>query len=413
MRNQAGFNLTALALLAPIAAANGGEDLDRVHVPALKNVTVTASPGKGITFDAGDEFKLNIYNRVQVAWQFSERDNGNGAQMTFRVRRARTKFKGHAFSPETQFQIYLEWATSGNNLLDAFIRQELWANDQWTLHARAGAGKPGYGKEFTGSSGKLEFVDRSVASRTFSGQRTTGLIFSAAGMEGKFNASIGIHNNDPAAGNLYGSAPNTANADNKLDYHANIRYDVNGDMGGESYAQGDLDHTQQWNASFHASLWVGNATAGAGDVDVLAINAGGAFKLKGVHALVEVFFHNAEAANVPTATDSEAMGWNGQVSYTLQNGWGFALRGSMVSVDRLSTGATQYIAPASGGLTSGGTALSGTGDVTEITLGINKYFNGHGRKVQADVTFQTVESDTTGVQDADNIIFRIQATLAV
>ena len=49
----------------------------------------------------------------------------------------------------------------------------------------------------------------------------------------------------------------------------------------------------------------------------------------------------------------------------------------------------------------------------EFTVGVNKFFDGHARKIQADFTFQQVDNDNAGLMDDDNLIFRIMATLAI
>lgn len=427
MRNPTVPSLVALTMLAPLAMANGGgDDLDRVQVPALKNVTVTAKPGKGVTFDAGDDFKLTIYNRIQVQFRWSELDVDSNAAAgvtatvnTFRVRRARTKFKGHAFSPKTTYQLYLEWATGGNNILDAWIQQHLWSNDQWSLHLRGGAGKTQYGREATGTSSSLEFVERSIAARTFTGARSTGLVAMASGELGQnavLNAHLGVWNSDTAAGSTVSGGPNSLNADGELNYTAGARVDINGDMGGESYTQGDLEHHQDLNGSIGANVWIGNEGGlTTPDVDVLAFNVNGAAKYKGIHALAEFFMHNTEP-DVPGSQSNDNTGWNLQGSFTTQTGWGFGGRVSGVSIDNSGI---PGLFPPSGGATGGGTGLgipaAGTpsGDVMEFSVGVSKYFNGHGRKVQADLTFQQVDNDAAALQDQDNIIFRIMATLGI
>lgn len=411
MRNHAGFSFATLALLAPMAMANGGEDLDKVHIPALQDIKVSAKMGKGVTFDAGDDFSMNISGRLQVQWGYSALDNNVQDVTSFRVRRARAKIHGHMFSPKTEYMLYLEFASTGastNNMLDVYISQELWSNDDWMLKGRAGNMKTLYGKEATGTSGGLEFVERSLAARTFSDNRVTGALFQLAGMEKKLHVHAGIFNTSTAAGSAFAAGAGTINPDNELNYTLGARYDLNGDMGGESYTQGDLDRKQEWNLSFHGNLWLGNeAGVATPDNEIFAFNLGAAFKGSGVHGLVEYFSHSSEP-DVSGSTSADSSGFNAQASYTLMEGWGFGIRYSMVTID---SGGTQVILPASSGVTGGGTVFLGPGDVSELSFGVSKYFDGHGRKVQADVTLQSVDPDTG--TDADNIIVRVMATLAI
>lgn len=424
MRHHRGFSLAVLASMAPFASANGGDDdLSKVHVPALRAVTVTATPGKGITFDAGDDFKLNVYNRVQVQWRFSNIDEGPDVH-TFRIRRARTRFKGHVFSPETEYSVYLDWAQSGSNVLDVYIKQHLWSNDKWKLKGRAGVGKTQYGREATGSSGKLELPERSIAARTFSDVRSTGLLGQLSGELSEqmtLNAYAGIWNHDTAAGSTFSPGRNSLNADNETSYSVGARLDLNGDMGGESYSQGDLKKTEEINAAVEGNIWIGNekvpagANAGA-DVEIFGYNVGGAVKYQGFHGLAGFFGYTSDE-DVGGSQESDSLGWVVQGSFTQSggqlDGWGVAGRVSAVDIDTVGAGSNLGIVAPSGGSTGGGTTLAAPGDVVEFEIGLNRYFNGHDRKVQASVTFQQVDFDAGGATDPDNIIFRVMATLGI
>jgi len=403
MRNRTGFSLTALALFAPAAFAGGGtDDLGKVQIPALKAIDVSYKPGKGITFDGGDEFSLTIYNRLQVQYAFLVLDNNVADVSTFAVRRGRTKFKGHVFDKKTNYMMNVEWSTGGNNILDFWVSHEAWSNDEWGVNVRAGAGKTQYGIEATGSSNNLEFVERSLATSTFANTRATGALAMARGMENKLRIHAGVFNTDTAGGSP-AAAQNGINADNELNYTGGVRYDLHKDGGeAESYAQGDLERRQDWDATLAGNIWLGNERAGGQDIDVFAYTVGGAFKGWGIHGLAEFFSYSADP-DVGAKTD--AMGWNIQGSYALEQGWGFGGRASMVTID---DNASFLTARTGTPITLG--AVSG--DVTEFTFGVNKFWNNHARKIQGDVTFQEVNPDG-GTPSSSNILFRVMFTLAI
>jgi hypothetical protein len=411
MQNRVGISLTTLALLAPATFAAGGEgddELNNLSIPSLKAVDVQAAPGQGVTFKSGEDFSLNIYNRLQVQWRFSNLEDAPDVN-TFRVRRARTKLSGHVFDEKTTFQLMMDWAQGGSYLLDAWIMQQVWANEEWKLRVRGGAGKTYYGREATGTSGGLEFVERSLAARTFSDTRADGLMAWLNGMEEKLHAYLGAWNSDTAGGSLAATGSNGLNPDNELNYSAGVIYDINKAMGApEKYRQGDLERSQDWNASVHGNVWIGNeGGAGAPDVEIFAFNLGGVFKGNGFHALAEFYSYDADIDGVD---DASSTGWNAQGSYCFEGGWGVGARISMVKIDD-TTAASAILRPTSGGSTGGGTVLVGSGDVTEITVGVNKFLNAHDRKLQADLTLQSVDPDTGNSQD--NIIFRLMATLGI
>ena len=409
MSNQLGFGLLALTALAPFAMANDDDkDLDRVSLPAVQGPQVTFKPGKGVTIDGGDTYSITIYNRLQAQWRFSALDGAAEDVQTVRLRRARTKLKGHAYSKSTRWVLYTEWAAAGAPL-DAYIEQDLWSNDEGaSVVGRIGAMKTLYGREATGTSGKLEFTERSLAARTFSDVRSLGMLAQLSAMEDKFHAHIGTFNNATAGGSSDVRSNAALNDTNEMNWTVGARYDVKGDMGDTGYGQGDLDMSEEWNFSFGANIWIGQQTAGAGnaDVDELAYNVNVAAKGQGFHVLAEYFGHNTDP-DTPGSQDADTSGWNIQASKQFDGGFGVAARASMVSIDD----AGSLISATSSGATGGGTALVGTGEVTEFTIGVNRFFNGHGRKLQADITFQSVDPDTGS--SLDNIIFRLMATLGI
>jgi hypothetical protein len=295
---------------------------------------------------------------------------------TFGVQRARTKLSGHAFTTKTRFAINNDWAAGG--LLDAYIEQDVTDN----LIARAGAQKTLYGREATGNSGNLEFTDRSLAARTFSGARSTGLVLQMSAADDKLHLHAGAFNTDTAGGSVFAN-PGGLNGDNELNYTIGVRYDINGDMGDTDYSQGDLESCRDWNASIGAGIWLGNEEpiSAGNDTDVTAFNVNGAFKGHGFHAIVE-FFSSSSTTDTAAATDVDSSGFNLQASYQLNAGLSFGARFSSVTIDDADA-------------------------ITEISFVANKYLNGHGRKVQADVTIQEVDDDTS------NVIFRVLATLQV
>lgn len=411
--------LLAMAAFAPVALANnnGSDDLDKVSLPALQGASIDFKPGHGVTIDGGDEYSLNLKNRLQVQWVYANRDNV-ADQMSLRTRRARTHLRGHVFSRATRYSIQLEWATAGANVLDAFLEQDLWSNEEWSLSGRAGATKTFYGKESTGTSASMMFVERSLAARTFSGDdlRVAGALFNLKGMDDHLFAHFGVFNQGTAGGSTAASTPGGLNGDNELNFTIGGRYEFGENMGDEWFQQGDISASEEMQASVHANIWIGNErlSGGGGDIDVFAYNIGGAIKTGGVSGLAEWFGWSGDP-DVTGGQDQDANGFNVQGTYTSDGMWGFGARVSMVSIDNPIT-ANDGLRPLSGGannggLTGGGTSLVTKGDVLEFSLGATRFYNMHGRKLQADITFQSVDPDAGTSQD--NIIFRVMATVEI
>lgn len=122
------------------------------------------------------KFSLTMTNRVQVRVTYNDErgqhseTNGNLADTNgrdfwnFRVRRAKTKFEGNIFEKEWKYLVLLSWANGGNNIVEEAYMT--WAKYQ-EINVSAGQTKVPFEYEFGISSGKQQFIDRSVVSNTF------------------------------------------------------------------------------------------------------------------------------------------------------------------------------------------------------------------------------------------------------
>ena len=97
----------------------------------------------------------------------------------FSVNRARFKFGGHVYRPWLRF--YIEYDLVGSRLLD--LRFELGRSPKAEL--RVGQYKVRYNRERVDSSGKQQFVERSIVNRTFNLDRQQGLTLRGRLFEGK------------------------------------------------------------------------------------------------------------------------------------------------------------------------------------------------------------------------------------
>jgi len=407
MRSHHGF--IALAALSSFAMANGNNGTetkpteDKVSVPPLQGANVSAEMGKGVTFDAGDDFKLNLKSYLQALWGYAARENTQSFHGA-RIRTARLNLSGHAFSPTTRFKLSLEGTSSTGDqpVKDAWAQARLYEHDDWSLDIRAGQAKTLYGRETTGSLSTQMFTEYSIAGRTFSGSRSQGANFLFNAMDSKLRANIGTFNASPASGGPFSGEENPPD-DHMPDYTFGVRYDHKGSMGDESFAQGDLERSEDWNVGVGGNVWLGNHTAGGVQFETTAYNVNLAYKNKGISFLGEWY----GASNEPSATSGasvDSTGFNLQATYALDNKWAFGARYSMAELSDNDPGGFG-VRPV--GLTGGGTNLpgNGSGDITEISVMAGKFFNGHANKAIAEVTFQNVSPDVGS--DADNVIFTL------
>ncbi|MCC7509055.1 MAG: hypothetical protein IT464_06745 [Planctomycetes bacterium] len=146
-------------------ASGGGEGVD------------TALGKKGLEINT-DGFSLRMTTRVQFRLTYqNEVANGNDGTngrdfVNFRVRRAKTNFKGHIFEKEFQYNLLLNWASGGDRIVEeAWFR---WAIMQY-INVNAGQHKLQFNWEEAVSSGSQQFVDRGSVNETFNQDYAKGI----------------------------------------------------------------------------------------------------------------------------------------------------------------------------------------------------------------------------------------------
>jgi hypothetical protein len=370
-----------------------------------------AAPGAGITIEVGDEFTLNLKNRVQVLWRYTDADGDSPTVRDtndFSIRRARTSFGGHLYDKTKQYFVQLDWARDGSDdifgtagtdiLLDAWFNWDFWQSEDGEndIGLRIGAQKPHHGREFQGSSANLEHTERSLASNAFSGNRVIGAWLHGHHMEGdKLHWWLGVGNSDPAgASTAAESGSNVSNTDNEVNFFLDVRFDPFGDFGDESYVQGDLDYSEEAKGTIGASAMFANlqpaVTAGP-DVEALSVNIYTAWHYQGLSALGEVFLRNDDP---DVGADADATGYAVSAGYVLQpaeeggSQWGFAARWSMVDQDDPPV-----------------LLAIPEGDVSELTGSVSNYYKKNALKSQLSLTWQNVDPDVGS--ELDNYILDV------
>ena len=143
---------------------------------------------KGFTFSTVDGlFKTAIQWRFQGRFTFPERgdpdsfsDFSDNDESTFELRRVRMKVGGHGYKPWIKYYFEVDWqptrssGTSGSDtrLIDWRIMIEKY---KW-FQLRVGQWKINYNRERVDSSGKQQFVERSIVNSVFTIDRQVGVM---------------------------------------------------------------------------------------------------------------------------------------------------------------------------------------------------------------------------------------------
>jgi phosphate-selective porin OprO/OprP len=143
--------------------------------------SISYKEGKGFVFETPDNrFSLAVGGRIQVRYTLTDVDErfvnpqkGTEDSQTFDVQRMRLWWEGTAFTPDLFYKVQIDAVGGGGDILrDAELGYIL---IQDYLVVKGGQMKTTYCRQEMTSSGRLEFVDRSVACNNFRFERDKGV----------------------------------------------------------------------------------------------------------------------------------------------------------------------------------------------------------------------------------------------
>jgi len=374
---------------------------------------------KGFRFETEDgKFQTNLLWRAQL--RFTTPDNGDprqisnfndNSQNTFEGRRLRMKIGGHAYEPwlKYYFEVDLQPGREvDDNSSNASARVIDWRVDvakykEATL--RVGQWKINYNRERVDSSGKQQFVERSIANRVFTidrqvGAQLTGRLFKETPMDMNYWAGV-----------YTGEGRGVENTDNNLMTMARVQWNPNGRY--LKWQQTDVDFTEKPTSSISFAMasntgactrW---SSSGCGNLDgftsasslptyeVNQWTQGSAFKYRGFSWQQE--YHDKEVKDTATGLTHDLDGGYAQAGYFFHN--------LMPAVPKELELAARYSRVNEPNQMD----LSYENEREEFTLGANwfLYGAGHNNKITADFSRLTLD-DTYQNLSADENRFRLQ-----
>lgn len=350
----------------------------------------------GFNFESADgAHRLKISNRVQV--RFSEIDPEDGdSEGAFRIRRYKLKMAGHAFT-YWGFQLQANFASGsilGENetlLEDAWLR---YTRYRW-VQPWLGQGKAWFGRQFLTSSGKQQFVDRSIAGARFAGLRQIGIGLVGTNEQKTFEYNVGLYNGETInkTGNPGGDFMTVARvvftpfgefklSEAALDYPETSKLAV-----GVAVLDNTAVRIEGTELVVVTDPGTGLPTGEVDEVDVLLLPEADvrryglelAYKLRGLSVFAEYYDESRDELDGPTR---DTTGYYAQAGYLLPNRKAeVALRYSEINPD-----------------------VTPSEDLSEATVAFSWYFLHHDYKVQAD--YARLQSDDSG--DTDVVRFQAQ-----
>ena len=381
---------TGFVLSSPAWAQEQSAASEPVQLPNLEYGS------QGFQFTSADGlFSLAIQNRIQFRYanpfdsdprsiEDLERE-----QSAFMIRRGRTKMKGHAYWPWLKYYLQYDWSDPILRDLNLTLEKYPWAN-LWV-----GRGKVVYNDERVTSSGKQQFVNRSILNDIFTVDRQQGLQLTGRLFEDEwyhFNYATGIF-----TGKGVGERNND---DNALMYSGRLQWNPLG--GGVDFSQSDLELHESpalslaVAAASNQSRCTAFATARESCRSLPGFEIGEAgqyrlnqmmqetrFKWKGLSVKQE--WHGKEVIDTLQATTERGratsmMGNLVQVGYFPHAAWS-ALPKEIELAARYA-----FVDP----------NLGQTSDMQQEFSGvINYFFHGHNNKLSLQLSHLTVEDPTT------------------
>lgn len=289
--------------------------------------TVQYRKGRGWRFRTGNKkFSLNIKGRIQVRfthhfWEENPRTNDE-EESEFRVRRARLRFQGNAFSKHVKYRVQIDLAgdeadtelllpngstpdfDSDNRLSelkDAFVSYERWD----FFKVRFGQFKVPYSRHFITSSARMQFVGRAITDDIFVPGRDIGLMVSGA-LGGKKDDLFEYY-----AGVFNGDGENRTNDDEGLMYAGRIAVNPFGEM---KYRESDMRKDGEFRMAIGLNAWLHEDDDHSGLKDDWAVGADFAAAWNGFSALFEIHYRENGRR---ISHDVEVLGWMAQLGYMI------------------------------------------------------------------------------------------------
>ena len=341
---------------------------------------------------------------------------GDRDTSSFRLRRGRLVWDGHAFTKELKYYFQLETpgTSQGTHLLDYYVDYSGLPEIGKYLAIKGGQFKVPFSRERMTSSSALQLVDRSIVNAEFNLDRDVGVDFHRELLEKKLEYHLGMFTG-------LGINRRNENVDNGMLYMGRIAWHP---FGFFAYQESDTDYSEKLQSTLGFAvahkkgdeIYTGFARAAVGKKITMNIYTwDGALKYKGFSLFGEAFLRSLREPGVSakkTTDETNAIG------YKVQGGY-FVLPKRLELAARYAWLDRDFNKPKSTvgkPIGEGGNSRT-LGSEEEIALGLNYYFSGHKNKIQADVSrlnngFLPSSKASLVNDDKETLRFRLQYQLA-
>ncbi len=324
----------------------------------------------GFVIKAQDQFMIKFGAWLQFQHEYINYDDSRPNTSGFKVAKGRLRWSGFMFNPNLGYVIQLELAdpskvneTDNDRTKDVSLKDfAIDIKHYEKFNIRIGQFKVPFNRQQLAFFGDLQFVDTSLASKSFNANQTN-----ARDIGIMLNGGIDDHKIEYFFGLFNGNGINQASNNDNTQYLTVARVVLN-PFGRMSISESDVNDTQHQLLSIGAAFAHdgGNTNAATpGTASTLAFEF--AYKYQGISAQGEYYFRDAN--NNPDA-----------------NG-GYVQGGIFVKPKTVEVAVRYALLNPSGG----------NNNVEELTAGVNFFFAGHRRKLQIDLS--NISSDAGDTDD--------------
>lgn len=362
---------------------------------------------KFFTFESDDgDYKLQVKGRLQVRYAFVDRESNattvNADDMfgSFMVRRAYITFTGNAFTKDLTYDITLNGQGAAGNVLEYG-----WMNYKVMdpFQVRAGLFKVPFNRQEMTSSGKQQFVDRSLANERFNLDRSIGIVLHGMALEKKIEWYLSMFNGRQTRTGL--------NVSSEMGYTARVVWNA---LGYYDYKESAVDNKDETDLTVGVAgaFYHEEPTVSATEERVIMGNADIGFKHGRWSAQAEGFFRNTSVGAAGTSVNDAGFYAQGGYFFVPER-FEIAARAAMLFDDLGDNGGGSVFNNGSltnlGGLFDGVDEGSDTANEQEYSLVFNYYIKNTAIKLQAQYT--CMMDGIAGRDDIMNHIGMVQAQL--
>ncbi len=387
--------LSLIAAVTLVAAPLAAQAMPLNELLADKGLVAADAGSSGKTwYDHGTKleygnFDLQFNLMVQSLYTYHDYDSEGTSSYgiesqedtsSFEMRNVRMEFKGNLLNKQFSYMVSNDFGngSTGSDLKDAYLQWNVCDNQ----HLRMGQYKAPYSRQNGTNDAMLQLVDRSFLNSFFVGDadfrstsnddgRDQGLTF--LGEDENFGYAIGVFN-----GQSDGEGRNSTGLDNKVRGVGSVFFNV-GDYGSREM-EGDWAGTNGMAFTMGASAAYGQGTSSLGDFDKYDLNVDLGMRASGFSAQAEYYYTNLDIDGTEQTIDPS--GGYVQLGYFfVPQEWEVAARAAGIFPDSDAAIDNSY----------------------EYSGALGYYIDGHYLKVQAGVTWLSVNVQGEGNQDIDDV----------